>query len=66
MANKIKNKIILGDCLIEMKNIPDKSIDMVLADPPYGMTACKWDSQIELEPLWAQLKRIIKAMGLSY
>ena len=43
-----------------MKFIPDGSVDMVLADPPYGTTACKWDSVIPLEPMWEQLKRIIK------
>lgn len=49
-----------GDCLEIMKQIPDGSIDLVLADPPYGTTACKWDSIIPLEPMWEQLKRIVK------
>jgi len=49
-----------GDCLEEMRNIPDGSIDMVLCDPPYGTTACKWDSVIPFEPLWAHYKRIAK------
>ena len=49
-----------GDCLELMKNIPDQSVDMVLTDPPYGTTACKWDSIIPLDPMWEQLKRIIK------
>ena len=57
------HKLILGDCLEQMKNIPDNSIDLVLTDPPYGTTACKWDSIIPLEPMWAQLKRIIKSNG---
>lgn len=52
-----------GDCLEEMKKIPDGSVDMILTDPPYGTTACKWDSIIPLEPMWAQLKRIIKKNG---
>ena len=52
-----------GDCLEVMKNIPDKSVDLVLADPPYGTTACKWDSVIPLEPMWKELKRIIKKNG---
>lgn len=43
-----------------MKRIPDGSVDMVLADPPYGTTACKWDSIIPLEPMWEQLKRVTK------
>jgi len=55
--------LMLGDCLERMKEIPDGSIDMVLADPPYGTTACKWDSVIPLEPMWEQLKRIIKPNG---
>jgi site-specific DNA-methyltransferase (adenine-specific) len=52
-----------GDCLELMKNIPDKSIDMILCDLPYGTTACKWDSIIPFEPLWEQYKRIIKDGG---
>lgn len=49
-----------GDCLERMKNIPDKSIDLVLTDPPFSTTACKWDSVIPLEPMWKELKRITK------
>lgn len=52
-----------GDCLELMKNIPDKSIDMVLTDPPYGTTACKWDTIIPFEPMWAELKRITRGNG---
>ncbi len=52
--------LMLGDCLELMKDIPDKSIDLVLTDPPYGTTACKWDSVIPFEPMWAELKRITK------
>ena len=52
--------LMLGDCLERMKEIPDSSIDMILTDPPYGTTACKWDSVIPLEPMWKQLRRIIK------
>ena len=55
--------LIQGDCLVEMKNIPDGSIDMVLTDPPYGTTACRWDNVIPLEPMWLELKRIIKTNG---
>jgi site-specific DNA-methyltransferase (adenine-specific) len=55
--------LIQGDCLEEMKDIANNSVDMVLADPPYGTTACKWDSIIPLEPMWEQLKRIIKPNG---
>lgn len=49
-----------GDCLECMKMIPDKSIDMILCDLPYGTTACKWDTIIPFEPLWEQYNRIIK------
>ena len=52
-----------GDCLEAMKSIPDGSIDLVLTDPPYGTTSCKWDSIIPLEQMWEQLKRIIKPNG---
>ena len=55
--------LMLGDCLERMKEIPDGSVDMVLTDPPYGTTACKWDSIIPLEPMWEQLKRVIKPNG---
>lgn len=46
-----------------MKKIPDGSIDLVLTDPPYGTTACKWDTVIPFEPMWEQLKRITKKNG---
>lgn len=52
-----------GDCLELMKNIPDKSIDMILCDLPYGVTQNKWDSVIPPELLWTQYKRIVKADG---
>ena len=57
------NSLMLGDCLERMKEIPDASVDMVLTDPPYGTTACKWDSIVPLEPMWEQLKRVIKPNG---
>ena len=53
----------LGDCLELMKDIPDGSVDLVLTDPPYGTTACKWDSVIPFEPMWEQLNRVIKPNG---
>ena len=56
-------KLYRGDCLNVMKRIPDGSVDMVMADPPYGITVCKWDSIIPLEPMWEQLKRAIKRNG---
>ena len=55
--------LMKGDCLERMKEIPNGSVDMILTDPPYGTTACKWDSIIPLEPMWEQLKRIIKPNG---
>lgn len=52
-----------GDCLELMKDIPDKSIDMILCDLPYGTTKNKWDSVIPLDELWSQYNRIIKDNG---
>jgi len=57
------NKVINGDCLEVMKNIPDGSIDMILCDLPYGTTACKWDVIIPFNKLWKQYERIIKDNG---
>lgn len=56
-------KLILGDCLEIMPTLPDKSVDMILCDLPYGTTACKWDTVIPFEPLWTQYKRLIKDRG---
>jgi len=56
-------KILNGDCLELMNTIEDKSIDMVLCDLPYGTTACKWDTIIPFDKLWAQYERIIKDTG---
>jgi len=49
-----------GDCLDEMKNIPDGSVDLILTDPPYGTTTVKWDSVIPFEPMWEQIYRVLK------
>ena len=57
------NRIFLGDCLQIMKDIPNKSIDMVLCDLPYGTTKNQWDSIIPLDKLWEQYNRIIKDDG---
>ena len=57
------NKIYNEDCLEGMKRIPDGSVDMILCDLPYGTTACKWDTIIPFEPLWAEYERIIKDNG---
>ena len=52
-----------GDCLELMKELPDKSIDMVLCDLPYGVTACAWDKELPLDRLWEEYKRLIKEHG---
>ena len=56
--------LLLGDCLERMKEIPDGSVDMILTDHPYATTKNKWDSIIPFEPMWEQLKRIIKPKGV--
>lgn len=63
MIDKFINKVIQGDCLDVMKDIPDNSVDMVLCDLPYGTTQNKWDSIIPLEKLWNQYNRIVKPNG---
>lgn len=60
---ELLNKVTQGDCLEIMKEIPDKSIDMILCDLPYGTTACKWDSVIPFDDLWEQYHRVIKDNG---
>ena len=61
--NNLIGKVTQGDCLEVMLDIEDKSIDAIISDPPYGSTACKWDTIIPFEPLWKQYKRIIKDNG---
>lgn len=56
--------LFLGDCLEKLKNIPSKSVQLVLCDPPYGTTALKWDSVIPLEPLWKELDRVLTPTGV--
>jgi site-specific DNA-methyltransferase (adenine-specific) len=56
---------MLGDCIEMMAEIEDGSVDMVLTDPPYGTTACKWDSVIPFEPMWAAVKRVLKKNGAA-
>jgi site-specific DNA-methyltransferase (adenine-specific) len=60
-----KIQLIHGDCLEEMDKLIKQGvkIDAVITDPPYGTTACKWDSIIPLDPMWEQLKRVIKPNG---
>ena len=61
---KDKVQLYKGDCLEIMKDIPDKSIDMILCDLPYGTTQNKWDSVIPFDDLWREYKRIIKDNGV--
>ena len=66
MKNILENKtykLLQGDCLKLMKEIPNKSIDMILCDLPYGTTACKWDLIIPFDKMWEQYNRIIKDNG---
>jgi site-specific DNA-methyltransferase (adenine-specific) len=56
-------QLIHGDCLVEMNKIADKSVDLILTDPPYGTTSCKWDSVIPFDKMWEHLNRIIKDNG---
>ena len=59
----MENKILIGDCLEVLPSIPNKSVDMILCDLPYGTTQNKWDSVIDLDKLWQQYMRIIKDNG---
>ena len=63
IADVSGSALFQGDCLDIMPLIPDKSVQLILADLPYGTTACKWDSIIDLDLLWKQYKRIIKDNG---
>lgn len=58
------SKLMLGDCLESMKEIPDKSVDLILCDLPYGTTVCKWDTVISFEALWSEYSRIAKPDGV--
>ena len=57
--------LLQGDCLELMAKLPDQCAHAIIADPPYGTTACKWDSVIPFAPMWAQLKRLIKPRGAT-
>lgn len=63
MSIKGKARLFQGDCLDVMKHIPDKKVDMVLCDLPYGTTACPWDVIIPFDKLWEQYGRIVKQNG---
>lgn len=60
-----KYESILGDCLEMMNEIEPGSVDLVLTDPPYGTTACKWDAVIPFEPMWAGVRRVLKKNGAT-
>ena len=66
MENSLPKVILThGECLAEMAEIPDNYIDMVMCDLPYGTTACKWDSIIDLPSLWAAYKRVLRMDGAA-
>jgi site-specific DNA-methyltransferase (adenine-specific) len=54
-----------GDCLEKLQGVPSGSVDLVLTDPPYGTTACKWDAVIPFEPMWKQVWRVLKPNGAA-
>jgi site-specific DNA-methyltransferase (adenine-specific) len=56
-------RLLLGDCLDRMAEVEDGSVDLILADLPYGTTACKWDTVIPLGPLWHHYRRVLKPRG---
>lgn len=58
-------ELMLGDCLERMAGIAPGSVDLVLTDPPYSTTACKWDAVIPFEPMWAAVKRVLKPNGAA-
>ena len=58
-------KLLNGDCMKLMKEIPDGAVDLVLCDPPYGTTACSWDSVLPFEQLWAEYNRLLKPDGTA-
>lgn len=56
-------KLLCGDCLERMKEIPDKSVDMIFSDLPYGTTHNVWDVKIDLNQMWQEYKRLLKSGG---
>jgi len=60
------NSLHLGDCFDVMALMPDKCVDMVLCDLPYGVTACTWDVELDLDRLWREYKRLLKPGGAEY
>ena len=58
-------RLINGDCIKAMRELSSNSVDLVLTDPPYGTTACKWDTPIALDEMWGQINRVLKPDGLT-
>ncbi len=58
-------KLLNGDCMKLMKEIPDGSVSLILCDPPYGTTECSWDSVLPFEPLWKEYRRVLKVNGVA-
>jgi len=63
LERRVMPLLLHGDCLDLMATIESGSVDMILCDLPYGTTACKWDTVIPFDPLWAHYKRVIKPNG---
>lgn len=63
MDKRKRINLFNGDCLDELKKLPDNSVDLCLTDPPYGTTACKWDNVIDFALMWEQLHRVVKDNG---
>ena len=61
----VLSRLIQGDCLELMNGIETGSVDLVLTDPFYGTTSCKWDSVIPFEPMWEQVWRVLKPNGVA-
>ena len=57
--------LMVGDCLKMLPRLKKESVDLVLCDPPYGVTPCKWDTAINLAELWDNLERILKPTGAA-
>lgn len=61
-----EDSIIHGDCMVELPKIPDHSVDMVLADPPYGSTRNRWDTPLDMDALWPEIWRVCRNLGRRF
>lgn len=59
----LRNKVVCSDALEFLKGLPDQSVDAIITDPPYGTTACAWDTVVPFAPMWEGFKRVIKPRG---